>query len=359
MPAADGEQAALYLPVTVPLEKVRACLSDEATLVEYFRIGQRLVAFLVTRETLDVVPVAMVSRVRHVLRLLQFQLSWASPGGRPQSAELQRSHRDSCQAHLRELYDELIAPVRRRLRTRHLVVVPHDVLHYVPFHALHDGERHLIDSFTVSYAPSASVYALCHGKDVRRDGGALVLGVPDPRAPFILEEARSVAAALPGSELYVGPEADAATLRARGPGSRFVHVASHGFFRADNPMFSGIRLGGSYLTLYDLYQLHLPAELVTLSACVTGLNVVAAGDEVLGLARGIFTAGAASLLVALWEVPDESTALFMKVFYGELLRSGGGDKAAALRGAIGTVREAYPHPVHWAPFALLGRVLAS
>jgi CHAT domain-containing protein len=199
------------------------------------------------------------------------------------------------QTHLSDLYRELIAPLRSRLDAAHLVFVPHSLLHYVPFHALHDGQRHLIDSFSISYAPSATIYALCQRRPPAAGESSLVLGVPDAQTPFILDEARAVAARLPGSELFVGAEATTQVLREKGAGSRFLHIAAHGFFRPDNPMFSGIRLGDSYLTLYDLYNLKLPAEMITLSACVTGLNVIAAGDELLGLARGLFRAGAASL----------------------------------------------------------------
>ena len=137
-----------------------------------------------------------------------------------------------------------------------------------------------------------------------------------------------------------------------------MHIAAHGFFRPDNPMFSGIRLGASsYLTLYDLYNLKLPAELVVLSACVTGVNVIAAGDELLGLARGLFRAGAASLLLTLWEVPDQSTAEFMKAFYDRVLTAP--NRASALRDAVLALREEYPHPIYWAPFVLMGKVLAT
>jgi CHAT domain-containing protein len=235
--------------------------------------------------------------------------------------------------------------------------VPHDLLHYVPFHALYDGRRHVIDSFSVSYAPSATIYALCHSRATSTAASSLVLGVPEPHTPFILDEVRSVAERLPGAELYIGPEASEAVLREKGESRRFVHIAAHGFFRPDNPMFSGIRLGGSYLTLYDLYNLRLPAELVALSACVTGLNVIGAGDELLGLTRGLFRAGAASLLVTLWEVPDQSTSEFMKAFYDRFLKES--NRAAALREAILEIRERYPHPLHWAPFVLSGKVLAS
>ena len=356
LPASEGESLELFAPVSLPLSAIRATLPAEAMLVEYFRVGPRLLAFLVTRDTLKVVPVALVARVQHLLRLLQFQLSWALPHPGEVSPGSRESLLLATQAHLAELYQELLAPLRPHLEATHLIFVPHDVLHYVPFHALHDGRQHLIDAFSVSYAPSATVYALCHDRVTNGTGPSLILGVPEPQTPFILQEVQSVAARLPRPERYLGREATGSILRTKGKGSRFVHIASHGFFRSDNPMFSGIRLGGSYLTLYDLYNLKLPAELVTLSACVTGLNVIAAGDELLGLARGLFCAGAASILVALWEVPDESTAEFMKSFYDRFLSAP--DRAAALRDAIRDIRERYPHPLHWAPFVLSGKVFA-
>jgi CHAT domain-containing protein len=322
-------------------------------LVEYFRVGSRLLAFLVTRDALEVVPVAVVPRVQHVLRLLQFQLGWARPGAGEAGEASRRALLASTEAHLRELYVELIAPLRDRLRGEHLVVVPHDLLHYVPFHALHDGTAHLIDAYSVSYAPSATVYALCHGRPARGREDSLVLGVPEPHTPCIADEAREVAARLPGARLFVGDEATADVLREHAPRSRYVHVAAHGFFRGDNPMFSGVRLAGSYLTLYDLHALEMPAELVALSACVSGLNVIAAGDEILGLARGLFRAGAESLLLTLWEVPDESTARFMTDFYERALRTG--NRAQALREAVIALRERFPHPIYWAPFVLAGK----
>ena len=357
LPASEGESLELFAPVSLSLPAIQATLPAGTMLVEYFRVGPRLLAFLVTRDALKVVPVALVARVQHLLRLLQFQLSWAlphpgvaAPGSRP-------SLLAAAQAHLGELYQELLAPLRPHLEATHLIFVPHDLLHYVPFHALYDGRQHLIDAFSVSYAPSATVYALCHGRETNRTGPSLILGVPEAQTPFILQEVQSVAARLPRPELYLGREATEGVLRTKGEASRFVHIATHGFFRSDNPMFSGIRLGGSYLTLYDLYNLKLPAELVSLSACVTGQNVVAAGDELLGLARGLFCAGAASLLVALWEVPDESTAEFMKAFYDRFPSAP--NRAEALRDAIREIRDRYPHPVHWAPFVLSGRVFAK
>ncbi|HEY3131983.1 MAG TPA: CHAT domain-containing protein [Acidobacteriota bacterium] len=345
--------ADLYSAPVETLESVRSALGGDAMLIEYFRVGDRIVVALLSHEELEVIPLTPVSRVRKILQMLQFQLAKFRLGPYYVTA-FQDSLLQATQSHLRDLYRELVAPLRDRLQAHHLVFVPHDLLHYVPFHALFDGWRYLIDAFTISYAPSASIYTLCHRRSATSSSGSLILGVPDPQTPFIEQEIQSVAAILPSPELFVGVNATEDVLRKRGPLSRLVHIATHGFFREDNPMFSGVRLGTSYLSLYDLYHLRLPVELVTLSGCATGLNVVAAGDELLGLVRGLLYAGAQTLLLTLWEVHDRSTADFMASFYRRLQQQG--SKALALQGAMMELRDQSPHPYFWAPFELVGKV---
>jgi len=230
------------------------------------------------------------------------------------------------------------------------------VLHYLPFHALFDGNDYIVSSFTFSYAPSAGIYTLCQQRTAKPSGPPLILGVPDERAPLIKQEVESIAMRLPQAQVVLGAEPADKALRTEGVRSRLIHIATHGHFRQDNPMFSGIRLGSSYLSLYDLYQLRLEAELVTLSGCATGLNVVAAGDELLGLIRGLLYAGAQSLLLTMWDVNDRSTAKFMSSFYAKLGR--GQTKHLALQAAAAELREHYPHPYYWAPFLLIGKTLA-
>jgi CHAT domain-containing protein len=230
--------------------------------------------------------------------------------------------------------------------------VPHDVLHFVPFHALLDGRRHLIDDVTMSYAPSSSVYRLCRTKPAGAPEGAVIMGVPDAGTPFILDEVRAVAGSLPASSVLVGADATALELQRRGENSRFVHVATHGFFRRDNPMFSSIRLGDGPLCVYDLYQFRLSAELVALSGCGTGLSVVVGGDEQIGLVRGLLYAGARAVLLTLWDAYDGSTAEFMATFYRAL--DAGRTKAQAAQQAMTLLRESRPHPFYWAPFVLIG-----
>src|SRR5439155_18442414 len=209
-------------------------------IVEYFRTGDRIVAAVLNADSLTVTPLTTVSRVEEVLRLLQFQLSKFQFG--PQYiAQVEHTLLEGTQAHLKELYEELLAPLPIAAGG-HLVIVPHGLLHSVPFHALFDGHQYLIDSTAVSYAPSATIYSMCCRREVPAGGRPLLLGVPDERAPFIEDEVRAVAGLLQDADLRMGAEASAEVLREHGAGSRLVHIATHGHFREDNPLFSGVRL---------------------------------------------------------------------------------------------------------------------
>jgi CHAT domain-containing protein len=338
------------------LEEVRDTLPPDGALIEYFALKEEFIAAVVTRDTLQIAPLTPISRAANLVRMLRFQIGKFRLGAE-YTRTFEKNLLKAAEAHLEELHNELFAPLREHVRNaKHLVIVPHGVLHYLPFHALFDGAGYLTDSFTFSYAPSAGIHALCQKRNRKPSGPPLILGVPDDRAPLIRQEVESIARSLPGAELVLGAETADQALRNQGAVSRLIHIATHGHFRQDNPMFSGIRLGSAYLNLYDLYQLRLEAELVALSGCATGLSVVAAGDELLGLIRGLLYAGAQSLLLTLWDVNDESTSEFMCSFYGKLQEGLG--KNLALQAATAELRSHYQHPYHWAPFLLIGKSLA-
>jgi CHAT domain-containing protein len=353
LPAHERENATLEAPADFSLSTLQKHIPPDVTLIEYYTAGDRVIAAVVTRDSIEILPVTLLSRVQHFLQLLRFQLSKFRMG----SEYVQRFDEPllrATQSHLDSLYAELIAPLRALLRGKKLIIVPHGALHFLPFHALrYDGE-YLCDSFLISYVPSATVFAICQQKQPAQKTASLVLGIPDKRAPQILAEVQSVATILPDPKLFIGESATSAVLREQGAECGLLHIATHGIYRQDNPMFSGIRLGDGYLNLYDLYQLRLAPKLVTLSGCATGMNVVAAGDELLGLERGLFCAGASSLLLSLWDVHDRSTADLMQSFYHAYIQTG--DMAAALQTAMRHVREQHPHPYFWAPFVLVGKM---
>jgi len=349
---AEAHDAGVQVASTSSLEQIRSALPADTALVEYFRIQDRIVTCVLTQNRLQIVPVTVRSRVEKLLHLLQLQMSKFRLN-QDYLATFGEAMAISTQGHLKNLYQELIAPVRHLLDAKHLVFVPHGLLHYLPFHALHDGTSYLIDSHTISYAPSASVYAVCQNKQTVASGDSLILGVSDAQAPFIQTEVEALSRILPDAKLFVGESATHEVLRTEGPKARTVHIATHGYFRKDNPMFSSIRLGGSHLDLCEISQLRLPADLIVLSGCATGLNVVSPGDELMGLVRGLLQAGGQSLVLSLWDIHDESSKDFMIGFYSRLQQ--GASKAEAIRATMLELRKSRPHPYHWASFSLIGR----
>ncbi len=335
------------------VEEVQAMLQPDEVLVEYFTIGDRFQAFIINRNKFEIVRnLTTTSTVRTALKGFTFQLSKFHL----QPAYLQ-SHGPlllkAIQYHLHELYRHLIEPIQDKLDRSLLIFVPHNVLHYVPFHALYDGTNYLVDAYAVSRGASASVLKICREKKIQRTEQDLVLAAADEMTPHINEEVAALRSLLPKGLFFVGREAREDKLRRYGPTAGKLHIAAHGIFRADNPMFSSLKLGDSWLNLFDIFNLQLGAELTVLSACETGMSAVWEGDELLGLARGFLYAGTPSLVVSLWTVNDRSTAQLMRRFYEALQR--GASKARALQEATLEIKAAFPHPYHWAPFILMGK----
>ena len=247
----------------------------------------------------------------------------------------------------------LIGPLDGFLADRKsLVFVPFDFLHYLPFHALFDGATYLTDRFTISYAPTATIYRLFRARQTDASGPALLIGVPDESAPFITAEIESIRSVLPNARAFVGSEATQDCLTREMTSARLIHIASHASFRPDNPMFSSIQLHDAALNFFDIYHLRTSAGHITLSGCGTGLSSVVPGDELLGLVRGFLYAGATSVVISHWDVNDETTADLMRNFYSNI--ADGNPKSESLRLAMLRLRQDHPHPYYWAPFLLMG-----
>ncbi len=348
--ASDQEFSSLQEAAAVDLETIRSVVPEDTSLVEYYVARGIVYVCVLDSDQFEIVPVTVASRARELLRLLRFQLSKFQFGS-TYVEEFMDVINDASSASLRGLFDELIDPIRDLLQQRrHLVVVPHGFLHYVPFHALVDGERYLVDDFSISYAPSASVYYLSCDKRGSRHNESLVLGVTDAERPQLLEEVQAAADVLPSARLFLGEEASQEALRVHGRESRIVYVAARTSFRRDNPMFSAIELGDSQLSLFDLYNLRLRADLFVLSGC--SMTATGDGDELVGLTRGLLYAGARSVLVDLWQASDQSRLALMRSFLASVTK--GSPPSGALRRAMQEVRELYPHPFYWAPYVLVG-----
>ena len=325
-------------------------LEPSTALLEFFRTGEDLVVFVMDRQTLR--ASRLTQAVPHLLRLesallLNLRTATAEPARR-QTLE------PNARALLQRSYDVLLRPIEEWLASyERLVIVPHGRLHHMPFGALHDGQRYLIERFEVSTAASASSLTFCMRPRGRQGMHALIgANSADHTLPEVVEEARSVAE-LYGGELLVENELTLGELKRRAPNADLIHLGAHGVARLDAPQFSYLRLADGHLTALDCFDLELDCSLVTLSACESGRGFVSAGDEQIGLPRAFLYAGARTVLYSLWRIDDRATRILMQHFYAQL-RAGQG-RAAALRMAqLQMLRTGASHPFLWAGLTLSG-----
>jgi CHAT domain-containing protein/tetratricopeptide (TPR) repeat protein len=332
---------------------LQAALRPDQALVEYARIGQTWVALVVRCDAIQRVKLP-VDELPARIEQLRFQvgaLRHGAPALRRHEAQLAGRAR----VHLQALHRQLWMPLLPWLEgASHVVVVPHGVLHYVPFCALDDGAGALVERHAVSLAPSARMWSGGRQQVGATPHRVLAVGLGGESLPHVREEVRTVAAEFgPSSTVLLDDAATLAAVRAALDGIDVLHLACHGQFRADNPAFSSLHLADGPLTLLDAAALPLERVAVTLSACETGMSRVAPGDEIVGLVRGFLLAGAASVLATLWTVEDACTAALMAHYYR--WRRAGVAAPAALQRAQCALREEHPHPAYWAPFALHGR----
>jgi CHAT domain-containing protein len=269
----------------------------------------------------------------------------------------------------RHLYDWLIRPLKDEL-ARHqiqtLVFVPDGALQTVPLAALQDGERFLIQDFSVAVTPGLTLTA---PRSARRDRGqVLIAGLSQavrgfPPLDYVPIELQRLRVLYPGEELFNKTFLDATLEKAFGEGQySIVHIASHGQFEHDCSK-TFVLTYDNKLTMDDLEHLirpsqfrREPVELLTLSACQT-----AAGDDraALGLAGVAVKAGARSALATLWFVNDQASATLMSEFYTQLAGDRSISKARALQVAQQKMLadRRYHHPCYWAPYLLIGNWL--
>ncbi|HKR00953.1 MAG TPA: CHAT domain-containing protein [Pyrinomonadaceae bacterium] len=347
------DQSILTHVQTLDVAELQRGLGTDAALLEYTSLDGELLAFVVTNRGVEVVrDLASEEEVNRELVQLRFQIDSLRYGAEGMRKHLPRLE-ERIRHHLQTLYDLLLRPVEEHLGERRLIIAPHRALYYIPFQALHYGAGYVIERREVSYVPSAAVLLHCLAQPRRPLQRALLLGVADSRTPRVRDEIQALAPLFTEAITLLDERATIAALREFAPNTDVLHLACHGQFRPDNPLFSSLGLGDGWLTVRDTYNLELRCGLAALSACETGVNEVAPGDELIGLARGFFAAGAPSLLLSLWMVDDEATAELMTSFYRLLL--GGQAPAAALRAAQLELLERQPHPFFWSPFMIVGR----
>ena len=279
--------------------------------------------------------------------------------------------------YLRRLYEILVRPIADLLpsdASNRVTFIPQDVLFLVPFAALQSSDgTFLIERHTILIAPSVQVLELS-GRAERSSehpaADAVIVGNPKmPRMPGITGRLAETLDRLPGAEQearviarllktqpIIGEQATKTAVVSRMPAAAIIHLATHGLLDDIGGNFSAIALApdkddGGWLTSRETLALRLNADLVVLSACDTGRGKLS-GDGVVGLSRSFIAAGAASVVVSLWQVSDAATLVLMTAFYDNLQK--GQDKAQALRQAMLRTRMQHLDPREWSAFMLFG-----
>ncbi len=343
--------ASLVTSGGISAEQMAAALNPREVLVGYFSSGPVLYGYTLSGSEIRIYPLEGRGLDDDIAEFRQ-----GIKKRRKQTQELGQA-----------LYNRLLRPMQASIAGRDLLIVPHAGLHYLPFAALHDGQRYVVQGRALRYLPTAMLMGLLSSpaaapsaEQVRH---LLILGNPDlGQAAYDLPAAQEEAQALKtmfggSSELFIRGAATESLIKRRSVEFSHIHVASHGEFSADAPLDSRLRLAADaandgMLTVSEIYGLNLNASLVMLSACETGLGKVSNGDDVIGLTRGFLYAGARNVVGSLWEVDDEATGELSKRLYVNL--KAGMPMARALTQAQEHVMVKKPHPFFWAAFQVNG-----
>ena len=366
----NAELASLLTTRPLSTQEIQALLDPDTALLEYFVGEQSARVMLVTRDRVLAFPLAAgpgkLSRLITAFRTDAVEEVYKSGLLLPGYDKA-----------LTELHDILIGPATGELRgKRHLVIVPHGVLHYIPFHALIPKKgSYLLESFSVSYLPSASVLRYVRANNKGNHTALFAAANPDTDLtplPAAEAEAREVAALFETKLLLIGPQATKTSVKRYGGQYDLVLLSTHGEMIESNPLKSNLRFTPSpgddgKLTVSEIFNLEIKANLVTLSACDTALvlgeqEAFPQGDDLIGLSRAFIHAGTPSIIASLWKVSDDSTVEIMRAFYKNLRKM---SKVDALRQAQLTMiksdaglktgsERAWSHPFYWAPFILVG-----
>lgn len=373
----NSELASLISINPLKAEDIQAMLDSNTTLVEYYNTRNTLYAWLITKNDVRIyeMPVAEKNLQEKVDALTVPNMSNRprkrasvviyTPNSETRSISIKErdKNRRNFSDVTKLLYRDIIGPIAKDIKTHNLIIVPHGYLHKVPFAALTDGGKYLIDEFSVTMLPSAGIME--HIIKKRKPNRESMVVFANPKTDYTpLEfaevEGESIKTIFPKSSLYMREKATESLAKTNSYNFNIIHFATHGEFNERQPLQSGLILAkdadnDGFLQVHEIFGLDLKnANMVTLSACETALAQVQGGDDLVGLSRGFIYAGTPSLLATLWEVDDRSTSILMGNFYRNWKK--GMSKADALRKAQISLKEIeqYSHPFYWAPFIMIG-----
>jgi CHAT domain-containing protein/Tfp pilus assembly protein PilF len=385
--------AALTQPSLATSGEIQGLLDGETTLLEYALGEERSFLWAVDRGSVTGFELPPRARIEVAAREVYGRLSVLAP---EESAE---NRLGQVAASLSRM---LLGPVAGRLGGRRLIVVADGELQYIPFGILplpEAGGAPLLTRHEIVNAASASALALQRQR-ARPPAAEVVAVLADPifdpedprvaarsatgaqaastarspsgarpllRLPWTRREAQAIVAAAPSGRSLLALDVRASRQTVLSPEIsryRILHLATHGLIDSQTPALSGLMLSRvgergepveGFLSLGDIYNLRLGADLVVLSGCETALGREVRGEGLVGLTQGFLYAGAGQVVASLWRVEDQATAELMSRFYRALL-SENRTPAAALRLAQLAIRDdkRWRSPYYWSGFVLQG-----
>lgn len=382
---------------TAEVKKLQESINkSKSTIVEFFLGEKRSFAWLVSSSGVSMAILPGKSEIENSVTEY-FALINTAPNYLYTERDL---HKATDQA--ATLFSSLLGELAQRIEVSgKLVIVPDGVLHYLPFEALIQNGRYLLEDHEISYLPSASMLGLWQtspegaaepdrmellafgdptfGPDPKRYSGRAAQnptgvvarqlrasrGFHLAQLPRTRDEVEYISGLFPHGQtrVYLGPDSTEDALKGESLRRyRRLHFATHSLINESSPSRSAVVLAidsdpaqDGLLEVREISELDLDCDLVVLSACQTARGQLLSGEGVVGLTRAFLYAGARSVVVSLWSVTDISTGQLMKRFYCGLADNLG--TAAALRAAkLKMLRAAETrHPYYWSPFVAIGK----
>jgi CHAT domain-containing protein len=346
------ETASLLTVSPLTLKEVQKLLAPDQTMLVYYVMPAQLLVWGITNSEMSFTAV-QIKKEDLLKKIQEYRAAISARADFDVVAGL------GAQLYKKLIPDKIMQVSRSKTK---LIIVPHDMLHYMPFQALRvDDGQYLIEKKMISYLSSASLLKFINKNNNKDLDNLLAFGNPDLNNPlfnlaFAEKEVNNIGSLFKDAEVHTRKEATKQRAIDESPKYHILHFATHGELNENQPLESSLRLASTVnqngsLTAREIFGMSIEASLVVLSACETAIGKISTGDELISINRAFLYAGASSVISTLWKVSDESTYLFMDDFYTHLKSQPVGE---AMRTAQLDLINKYPHPFYWSPFILSG-----
>lgn len=369
----SGTQA----PTVVSIEEAKTLLGPNDALLAYLVTDQSVIAFAATDEAFhfqhltysqekianDIAELYLaVEAIEH--KVLRDPIEWVKWAYNSQDQvllppaiedSLARFHKSA-----EKLFALLIVPLLPVIfYKKHWVIMPYGPLHRVPWAALRVDNQYLIEQYSLSLLPSASLGVALKNNKVSSQNEAIFFANPDNSLPETKREAEASYKVFGnGPAPFIGAEATKSKFVSKASNAQLLHLGCHHLYNPGDPYLSFLKLAGErgseFLYAFEVAELSLNATLVSLAACDSGLSRIETGDEQIGMPRAFLSAGARSVVSTLWPAEDKAASRFFTCFYSYAKEIGVGESMAkAQRDLLSEPRFSLPY--FWAPYLLSGQ----